>query len=185
MKNRQINRGTVTSIALCAALVCVGFVRMLSYSQGPAGDFVRHSFLGILSYDPSSRLNAQFFKILATPAVVAGIYFFFRWRNAGVPTLSPAPAFDRAHRLDFESWALRGILTSVITLHWLAMEWWKFHVEGFYPWSELESRWLNVAVLIASQALAFWGMRRLSFDAILSAPWPRETSSAEIGKEER
>jgi hypothetical protein len=105
-------------------------------------------------------LSAQFFKVVATPSVVAGIYFFFRWRNAG------RPIGRVGERLDFQSPVLRGIVTSVITLHWIAMEWWKFNVEGFYPWSPLESRLVNIAVLIASQAIAFWGMKYLSFEPI-------------------
>jgi hypothetical protein len=166
MKNRQKNVHVMASIGVCGVLVFVGLIRLLSYSLGAAGDAVRHSVLGFLGYNPDSLFNAQFFKILATPAVVGLIYFFFRWRNTGVPSYSSSAKFDRVHRLDFESPVLRGILTSAITVHWLAIEWWKFNVDGFYPWSALESRWLNIGVLIVSQTLAFWGMKYLSFDPI-------------------
>lgn len=168
MKNRKTNPGAVASVSLCAVLILVGLIRLMSYSRGSIGDSLRDSVLGFLCYDPASRLNAQFFKLLATPAVVAGIYFFFRWRNAGRTSLLGGAGRDLGHRLDFKSPLLRGILTSVITLHWFAMEWWKFHVEGFYPWSPLEAPLLNLAVLIVSQAVAFWGMKYLSFEPIFA-----------------
>jgi hypothetical protein len=113
-----------------------------------------------VGYDPERVWNAQFFKIVATPTVVAGVYFFFRWRNRGRPT------HRSSDRLNFESPLLRGIITTVITLHWLAMEWWKFNVEGFYPWSPLENRALNIGVLLLSQAVAFIGMKYLSFEPV-------------------
>lgn len=174
MKNRQKNWGAVISICVCAILGFVGLVRLLSYSQGSTGDFVRHSFVGFLCYNPASLINAQYFKILATPSVVALIYFFFRWRNAGAPSYLGAIRFDRVHRLNFESKILRGILTTVITIHWIGMEWWKFNVEGFYPWSKLESHSMNIWVLIASQALAFWGMKYLSFEPITRDSSPEQ-----------
>jgi len=173
MRNRERNQAAVVSSGVCAVLVFVGIVRMLSYSEGMMGDIVRHSILGPLCYNPDSVISAQFFKILATPSAVALIYFFFRWRNAGAPSY-PGARRDSVHRLDFRSPVLRAILTSVITLHWLGMEWWKFNVDGFYPWSPLESRWLNTGVLIASQALAFWSMKYLSFEPISKDPVPRD-----------
>ncbi|UCH84752.1 MAG: hypothetical protein JSW50_03395 [Candidatus Latescibacterota bacterium] len=166
MNNRSQNLGAIVSCAICAILVSIGVVRLLSYSLGPVGDVLRSSIVGFLCYDPDSLFSVQFFKLLATPTVVAGIYFFFRWRNSGRPTSPEAAQLRRAHRLDFESPLLRGVLTTLITLHWLAMEWWKFNTEGFYPWSPLESRWLNLGVLIASQALAFWSMKYLSFEPL-------------------
>ena len=152
------NTGAVASITVCVVLVVIGLVRFASYSHGAIGDVSRDWIIGVFAYNPESRLNAQFFKILATPSIVAGIYFFFRWRNVGRPTGKVG------ERLDFQSPVLRGIMTTVITFHWIAMEWWKFNVEGFYPWSPLESRLVNIAVLIASQTIAFWGMKYLSFE---------------------
>jgi len=151
---------------------------MLSYSHGATGDFVRNSIFGFLCYNPDSLASAQYFKILATPSVVALIYFFFRWRNAGLPSYLGSEKFEHARRIDFKSPVLRLILTTVITVHWIGMEWWKFNVEGFYPWSVLENRGLNIAVLIASQAIAFWGMKYLSFDPVRIRPqkWGNETT---------
>jgi hypothetical protein len=157
------NPRAIVSVAVCAALVAVGVVRFLSYSQGTLGDTLRQSIVGFLCYNPASRISAQYLKILATPVVVAGFYFFFRWRNATAPSYFGRP------RLDFKSPLLRIILTTIVTLHWLGMEWWKFHVEGFYPGSPLEHRWLNVGVLIVGQAFTFWSMKFLSF-APLSRP---------------
>lgn len=163
---RQKNRRALISVGVCAALVFVGLIRMLSYSLGVAGDILRDSAFGFLCYDPGSVLNVRFFKILATPTFVAAIYFLFRWRNAGLPSSSGAAPLRGFQRLDFSSALLRGLLTSLITLQWLLIEWWKFNQEGFYPWSALESRSVNIGVLIASQLIAFWGMKYLSFEPI-------------------
>jgi hypothetical protein len=161
----------VVSIVVCAVLAFTGFVRFLSYSEGAIGDFVRSSAVGFLCYDPRSLASARYFKILATPAVVALIYFLFRWRNTQAPSYPGSGGRGRFHHLDFRSPVLRGILTTVITLHWVAMEWWKFNTEDFYPWSALESRWLNIGVLVAGQALAFFTMKYLSFDPVSKDPY--------------
>jgi hypothetical protein len=170
MNQKRTNAAAAASIAVCSILVFIGIVRLLSYSQGAIGDTVRRSVFGFLCYDPSSVFSVQFFKILATPSVVALIYFFFRWRNAAAPSSRDASRISGIHRLDFKSPVLRGILTSVITVHWVAMEWWKFNIQGFYPWSKLENRALNIGVLIASQALAFWTMKYLSFEPLSEYP---------------
>lgn len=167
MKHGALNRGAAVSVGICALLAGVGMVRTLSYSVGMVGDLVRDSAVGFLGYDPGSRLSVRFFKILATPSVVSLVYFYFRWRNAGAPSYPDAPVFERSRRIDFRSAKLRLLVTSLITAHWILMEWWKFNVEGFYPWSELEARWLNVGVLIASQGIAFWGMKYLSFEPLV------------------
>lgn len=163
MKNAHLNLDAVVSVSVCAVLVFIGTIRMLSYSEGAMGVSLRHSVAGFLCYDPGSPFSTRFFKLLATPSVVAPIYFFFRWRNAGLPSGAGATGLDRAHRLDFRSPTLRIILTSVITIHWFVIEWWKFRTEGFYPWSVLENRWLNLGVLLVGQALTFWAMKHLSF----------------------
>lgn len=156
MKSGRVNKSVLASVAACSMLIGIGLLRLASYSHGGLGDVARGSILGVIAYNPDSLASAQFFKILATPVVVAGVYFFFRWRNVGRPS----------SRLDFKSPLLRGVLTTVITLHWVVMEWWKFNVEGFYPWSPLEGRVVNIAVLLASQAVAFLGMKYLSFEPI-------------------
>ena len=166
MKRNRLNAAAIVSCALCTVLVFVGAVRLMSYSEGAVGNLVRNSVLAVLCYDPDSAAGVRFFKILATPSVIAAVYFFFRWRNAGLRSRARGTRLDHAHRLDFQSPTLRFILTSVITLHWLAMEWWKFHTEGFYPWSVLESRWLNVIVLLSGQALTFRAMKYLSFEPL-------------------
>lgn len=163
---RRWNIPALVSIAVCAALALVGLVRLVSYSEGAAGTIVRHSIVGFLAYNPASVLSTRVFKILATPSVVSLIYFFFRWRNAGVSVYRGGASIRRANRLDFSSPVLRGIVTTVITIHWLALEWLKFHVAGFYPWSPLEVAPLNVGLLVLSQALSFTGMKYLSFEPL-------------------
>ena len=66
--------------------------------------------------------------------------------------------------LDFRSlWARIG-LTSIVTVNWLLLEWAKFAgKENFYPYSPLEDRAVNLAVLLAGQVLSIQGMKYLSF----------------------
>ena len=65
MKSRRKNLGAIVSTGVCGALVFVGIVRLISYSRGATGDFIRSSALGVLGYNPDSFINVQFFKILA------------------------------------------------------------------------------------------------------------------------
>lgn len=168
MRDRTWNVGALVSVAVCAVLLLIGFVRFLSYSQGVVGEMVRGSALACLAYNPDSVVSTRLFKVLATPSVVAIIYFFFRWRNAGIPFYPATPVFYSAGRLDFESPLLRAILTSIVTLGWFVLEWFKFHVPGFYPDSPLEHPWINVAVLLAGQAVTFWAMKHLSFARLVT-----------------
>jgi hypothetical protein len=68
--------------------------------------------------------------------------------------------------MDFKSPTLRLIITTVISLHWVVMEFVKYRTEDFYPFSSLESPVANALVLLASWALAFWGMKYLSFEPL-------------------
>ena len=96
---RRLNVRVLFSIGISGLLVVVGIVRVMSYSRAtPLADWVRSSPLHFLAYEPSSLANVRFFKILATPSVVALIYFYFRWRNAGVPAYPGASVFARSWR---------------------------------------------------------------------------------------
>jgi hypothetical protein len=166
-RRRRINPAALASISVSAALVLVAVVRMLSYSRtGEVGAWVRESFLGGLAYRPDSLASVRFFKILATPSIVAVQYFLFRALNRGhrVTAIDPRARVDR--KLDFRSPWLRLVLTTLISLQWVVIEWAKFSAERFYPNSPHESAWVNAGVLLASQALAFWGMKYLSFDPL-------------------
>jgi len=126
---------------------------------------LRESALGFLAYQPDLFWSVRFFKILATPVLVAVIYFVFRGLNRGhrirLPGYDPG---DR--RIDFDSPWLRLVLTSVATLHWVPLEYTKFTSADFYPSSPLEDLATNVVVLLAGGILAFLGMRWLSFDPL-------------------
>ena len=70
------------SVAISALLVLIAALRMVSYSRAtPFGDLVRNSPLRLLAYKPGSYLDVQFFKIIATPTLVAMQYFLFRALN--------------------------------------------------------------------------------------------------------
>jgi hypothetical protein len=163
-RRRRIDGAALASVSVSAALVAVAVLRILSYSRaGAVGDWIRESFLAVAAYRPDSVASVRFFKILATPSMVAVQYFLFRALNRGhrVAAIDSRPPPDRT--LDFRSPWLRLVLTSVVSLHWVVIEWAKFSTEGFYPYSPLESPWINAVVLLVSQALAFWGMKYLSF----------------------
>jgi hypothetical protein len=164
---KRLDRHALFSALACAGLLGVGAVRVLSYSQtNPISIGLRESALGWLAYQPDLPWNVHFFKFIATPVLVAVIYFVFRALNRGHQVRLPGhDGPDR--RIDFASPWLRLVLTTVVTLHWIPLEYMKFTREGFYPNSPLESVTINVIVLLASQAFAFFGMRHLSFDPLL------------------
>ena len=100
------------------------------------------------------------------------IYFVFRALNRGHRVELPGyTGPDR--RIDFESPWLRLLLTTVATLHWVPLEYSKFTSSDFYPSSPLEDLTTNIVVLLASQVLTFFGMRYLSFNALV-APRDRD-----------
>jgi hypothetical protein len=164
----RLDRPALASVLVCGGLLAVGLVRILSYSEtNPLAARLRESALGFLSYQPDAFWSVRFFKIVATPVLVAVIYFVFRALNRGHRVRLPGhDAPDR--RIDFSSPWLRLVLTTVATLHWVPLEYMKFTTDDFYPSSPLEHLTTNVVVLLASQALAFFGMRRLSFDPLLA-----------------
>lgn len=166
MTERTVNRRALVSVSVCALLVVVAVVRLLSYFGGGVNGVIRHASMSFLAYEPSSYVNVQFFKILATPSVIALVYFLFRARNQGY-RLRPGTIQHTGYRhIDFKSPWLRLILTSLVTLHWLPMEWYKFHTPDFYPWSPLENPAVNIVVLLCGQVIAFWGMKYLSFEPL-------------------
>ncbi len=160
-------RPALISVVVCGLLLAVGLLRLVSYwPESALGSWLRGSPLSWAAYDPDRAWNVQFFKIIATPTVVAGMYFIFRLLNRGHRVRVPGYEFDDSRQIDFRSPWVRLILTTVVSLHWIPIEYAKFQSENFYPYSALENARLNVVVLLASQALAFWGMRFLSFDPL-------------------
>ena len=153
-----IDRRAVASVLTCLVLAAVGALRFLSYPGSVLHGALSGTPLGFLAWDPSHPVTSRFVKILATPSVVSLMYFLFRLLN-------------RMHRrtLDFRGPGLRAALVGVVTAHWVLIEAAKFGVEGFDMRSPLESAGENAAVLLASAALAFFGMRLLSFAPLVRA----------------
>jgi hypothetical protein len=163
----RIDRRAAVSILVCTGLIVVGLMRVFSYSAtNSISIWLRESALGFLAYQPDAAWSVRFFKLIATPVLVALIYFVFRALNRAHRIR--LPGYDSGdRRIDFRSPWMRLILTTVATLHWVPLEYAKFTREGFYPSSPLESLPVNIVVLMASQALAFVGMRYLSFDPLV------------------
>jgi hypothetical protein len=163
----RLDRPALASVLVCGGLLAVGVARMLSYSvTNPLAARLRESALGFLAYQPDVFWSVRFFKLVATPVLVAVIYFVFRALNHGHRVRLPGhDAPDR--RIDFSSQWLRLVLTTVATLHWVPLEYMKFTTDDFYPSSPLEDLTTNIVVLLAGQALTFFGMRLLSFDPLV------------------
>ncbi len=163
----RIDRRATASILVCSGLIAVGLIRVFSYSAtNPISVRLRESALGFLAYQPDAAWSVRFFKLIATPVLIALMYFVFRALNRAHRIRLPGyDAGDR--RIDFRSPWMRLILTTVATLHWLPLEYAKFTREDFYPFSPLESLPINIVVLMMSAALAFVGMRYLSFDPLI------------------
>ncbi|MCP3978148.1 MAG: hypothetical protein GY716_02295 [bacterium] len=168
MAESRFHRPTLISMIVSALLIFIGAVRGLSYLQDPViGDRVRDSIFWFLAYQPTIYVNAQFFKVLATPSIVGMMYFIFYFlnqRHAKVPSYEgalPKP------RLDFRSPWLRLILTTLATAHWLLIEVAKFSQrEEFYPYSVLENRTVNALALITGQVISFFAMKYLCFEPL-------------------
>ncbi len=164
----RFHRPALVSVVVAGALVLVAVVRLLSYSRGSGlAGWLQESALGFLAYRPDSAASVRFFKILATPSVVAGQYFLFRLLNH-LHSRNLPPGYDAAHRrIDFRPAGARLALTTLVTLHWVVIEWYKFGGPDRYPFSPLERPAINAVVLLLSQAVAFFGMKYLSFEPLL------------------
>jgi hypothetical protein len=163
---KRLDLAAGVSTLVCGGLVFIGIVRILSYSAtNPLSIRLRASWLGCLAYQPDVFWSVRFFKLIATPVLVALIYFVFRALNHGQRIRLPGyEPIDR--RIDFESPWLRLVLTTVATLHWVPLEYMKFTSDDFYPSSALEDLTTNVVVLVTGGLLSFFAMRRLSFDPL-------------------
>ena len=80
----RLNRPALFSTLICAGLIGVGVVRVLSYSRtNPIAIGLRDSALGWLAYQPGVPWSVRFFKLVATPVMMAMVYFVFRALNLG------------------------------------------------------------------------------------------------------
>ena len=165
----NVNRGAAISILMSAFLCGIGIVRMLSYSRGSGITlWLLDSPLSPLAYQPDVVWSVRFFKVISTPVVASGLYFLFRLLNRGAVSSLPGATIDPSRRIDFVSPWTRLALTTVVSLHWIPIEYMKFQSTDFYPSSRLENPWVNIGVLAVSQLLAFVGMRYLSFEPLVS-----------------
>ena len=80
--NILINKRVLSAFIICSILIFAGAVRILSYLRGSfVSQIIGDTFLQCFAYQPESYFNVSFFKILATPSVIACIYFLFRGLN--------------------------------------------------------------------------------------------------------
>ena len=162
---RLINLPVITSFLICISLIIIGIVRNISYLPGnPFLQIIEKTPLHLFTYQPENYFNIHFIKILATPAIVALIYFLFRSVNDNKSFKSIKNVKFNHEIIDFSSFTFRLTLTTMITICWLIMEIIKFNLrERFYPYSDLENPVLNIMVLIAGQVITIIFMKLLSF----------------------
>jgi hypothetical protein len=165
--SRRIHLPTLFSFLTAVPLVIVGVLRVLSYYRQIAEHWIHNSILRYLAYHPDSFYSVRYFKILASLSVVSLLYFFFRYFNCGLRTHFP-PGYETHHReIDFRSPWTRLALLTVVNIHWVFQEWYKFSTIS-YPYSPLESWKSNAVVLALSGLIAFFGMKYFSFRPLLN-----------------
>jgi hypothetical protein len=174
----RLDPAALLSVSIASTLAAVGSIRLASYQRGVLGAWLRESPLGFLAYQPDDYFNVRYFKVLASLSFVSFIYFTFRVLNRGHRNVFPADYPSHHRDLDFESPRLRLVLIAIINVQWVIQESYKFWTKN-YPWSPLESWVSNAVVLAVSSALAFFGMKYLSFKPLLR-PRPASRQNARL-----
>ncbi len=167
---KLINVKVLSAFIICAVLVLIGTVRILSYSKG---GFIAAILEGTIfhhcAYRPESFHNVRFFKIFATPSIVALIYFLFRELNDSGNGNLRHKINNEWRRIDFNSGIFRFCLVTIISLCWIPIEVMKFQFgNSFYPNSIFEDSLVNSIVLAAGGILCFFLMKYLSFKPLIT-----------------
>ena len=169
---KLININVLSAFIICAILVLIGTVRILSYSKdGFIATILEGTIFHHFAYRPESYFNVRFFKFLATPSIIALIYFLFRGlNNSGSGNLRHKINNDWI-KIDFKSGIFRFCLVTIISLCWIPIEVMKFQFgKAFYPYSILEDPLGNSIVLAAGGILSFFLMKYLSFKPLITKP---------------
>jgi hypothetical protein len=167
---KLISINVLLAFIICAILVFIGTVRILSYSKdGFIAAILEGTIFHYFAYRPESYLNVRFFKILATPSVVALIYFLFRGLNDNSGGNLRHKINNEWRRIDFNSGIFRFCLVTIISICWIPIEVMKFQFGNvFYPYSSLEDPLANSIVLAAGGILCFFLMKYLSFKPLIT-----------------
>jgi len=168
--NILINKRVLSAFIICSILIFAGAVRILSYLRGSfVSQIIGDTFLQCLAYQPESYFNVSFFKILATPSVIACIYFLFRGLNGKYDDVSRLKIIDEWRKVNFNSGIFRFWLVLMISLCWIPIEVIKFNFKDtFYPYSKLENPVTNSIVLAAGGILCYFLMKYLPFNKLIT-----------------
>ena len=168
--NTLINVKVLSAFIICSILILAGAVRVLSYSRGSfIAPVIDDSLLRFFAYQPENYFSVNFFKIIATPAITALIYFLFRGFNDRYEVDGQHRITNEWRRVDFNSRIFRFWLIFMITLCWIPVEFIKFHFKSeFYPYSTLENPLINSIVLTVGGILCFFLMKYLPFKPLIT-----------------
>ncbi len=168
-RNKLIDARVLFAFIVCAILIIIGIVRVLSYSRnGLISHILEDSILHHFAYRPESYLNVSYFKLFATPSIIALIYFIFRGLNDNKNKVTKHKINNDWTQVNFKSFLFRFILTVIITICWIPLEVMKFSLgKSYYPYSELEDPLTNIFVLIAGGILCLFLMKYLPFGPLI------------------
>ncbi len=169
VNKKIINLNVLLSCFICLILIIIAITRNLSYSPNSwFVQMVKDTPLYFFTYQPDNYYNVQFIKILATPSIIAILYFLFRDMNNQYIGTGKFVTSEVWHKIDFSPVWFRVILTTVITVCWIPMEAIKFYYrENFYPFSVLEDQVVNIIVLLCGQLISIVFMQHLSFKQLI------------------
>jgi hypothetical protein len=168
--NIKINIKVLSAFIICSFLIFAGIVRILSYlRESFISQIIEDTFLYYFAYHPKSYFNVNFFKIFATPSIIAFIYFLFRGLNDKEDDMSRQKIINEWRKVNFNSGVFRFFIVLMISLCWIPIEVIKFHFKGsFYPFSTLEDPLVNLIVLAAGGILSYFLMKYLPFNQLIT-----------------
>ena len=164
-----INFKVLSAFIICSIIIFTGIIRILSYSRGNfISQIIEETLLHYLAYQPESYFSVSFFKIIATPAFTALIYFLFRGLNDKDDDAEQRTIINQWRRINFNSAILRFCLVIMISLCWIPIEIIKFSLKSaFYPYSTLENPLVNSITLAAGGIISFFLMKYLPFKPLI------------------
>lgn len=121
-------------------------------------------------YRPEDHFNVRYFKIFATPSIIALIYFLFRGLNSTNSGALRHEINNSWRNVDFKPFPFRLYITAMITICWIPIEIMKFQFGNtFYPYSDLEYPFINIITLTAGGIISFYLMKFLPFNPLIIA----------------
>ena len=165
-----INVKVLCALIICLSLIIIGAIRILSYSRGSIiSELVEDTIFYHFAYLPEDQFNVTFIKILATPSLIALIYFLLRGLNNKYIKALRYRIINRRDKVNFKPFMFRLQLIVMITLCWIPIELLKFYLKNeFYPYSSLEDPFLNFLILVVGGIITLVLMKYLPFEPLFT-----------------